>query len=85
LTILTGHRSAPGTGPAYFKSLLDALVKAGLLVNDSGRWCELGPVTFDRRPPRQTAVILQDQAGQGRGRQPAHFGRRRSGEPASLR
>lgn len=27
------------------KVLLDALVRAGVLVDDSARWCELGPVT----------------------------------------
>ena len=47
---------------ALWKSLLDALVRCGLLVDDGAAWCELGPVTFDRGPRRRTVVVLEDLA-----------------------
>lgn len=33
---------------AYHKSLLDALVKAEMLVDDNSNWAELSPVEFER-------------------------------------
>jgi hypothetical protein len=48
---------------AYHKSLLDGLKRAGLIVNDSPDWVEIGPVSFDpTRKPGQfaTTVILED-------------------------
>lgn len=41
------------------KVTLDALVLAGLLVDDSGRWCELGEVLVLRGRP-ETVVWLTD-------------------------
>ena len=45
---------------APWKSLLDALTGAGLLVDDSPRWCELGTVEFIRGPARRTEIFLED-------------------------
>lgn len=44
---------------SLWKSLLDALVEAGLLVNDSARWVELGTIKWDRGE-RQTTVSLEN-------------------------
>lgn len=50
----------PAADPdARWKHLLDALVRAGLLVDDSPKWCELGSVETVRGP-RQTVVTLED-------------------------
>lgn len=47
---------------AMHKSLLDALVKTGLLVDDHPKWCELGPWSSERGERRQTMVMLEDVA-----------------------
>lgn len=45
---------------AYLKSFLDALVKAGLLVDDSREWMELTfPPTY-LKGPKQTTITLED-------------------------
>lgn len=50
----------PAADPdARWKHLLDALVNAGLLVDDSPKWCELGSVETVRGP-RQTVITLED-------------------------
>jgi hypothetical protein len=41
------------------KSTLDALVHAGLLVDDAPAWCELGAVEVCRGP-RGTTIVLED-------------------------
>lgn len=55
-----------GTFPddtAPLKSLWDALVKAGLLVDDSREWLEMvWPPTFVRGP-RSTTIVLEDIEG----------------------
>ena len=45
---------------AYWKSLLDGLVKCGLLVNDSARWCQNGFVEFARGERLASFIILED-------------------------
>jgi hypothetical protein len=42
------------------KSLLDSLVWARALRDDSARWCRLGPVTFERGKVLSTTIILED-------------------------
>lgn len=53
LTMQKGQRA--GDPDAYWKSLLDALVNACLLVNDSRKWAELAPVEFIRPRSRMPA------------------------------
>jgi hypothetical protein len=45
---------------APLRSLLDALVSAGLLVGDSPRWCELAGVRYVRSAERRTVVTLEE-------------------------
>jgi Holliday junction resolvase RusA-like endonuclease len=46
---------------AFFKSLCDALVHAGMLVDDNRQHVELAPVTFSRDPKSWGTVIrLED-------------------------
>lgn len=45
---------------AFWKSLLDALTAAGLLVDDGPEWCELAPVQYGRPPEPFTAITLED-------------------------
>jgi len=48
LTIGLGYRQRGGDPDSYNKSLLDALVVCGLLVNDSKEWVEIAPVKYER-------------------------------------
>lgn len=43
-----------------WKAVLDALVKCGLLIDDSREWCHLGAVENKRGKDRQTVVVLED-------------------------
>ena len=55
--------TAPGRLPDpdnLLKSLLDALVHAKLLVDDSAAWVELGEVRVERGGHRKTVVTLED-------------------------
>lgn len=55
--------TAPGRLPDpdnLLKSLLDALVHAKLLVDDSAAWCELAAVKVERGPVRKTVMQLED-------------------------
>lgn len=46
---------------APWKSLLDALVQCGLLVDDSREWCEtVNPPTYRRARKRSTVITLED-------------------------
>lgn len=45
---------------AWWKSTLDALVGAGLLVDDSPSWCVPGRVDYRRRDRIRTAIVLTD-------------------------
>jgi Holliday junction resolvase RusA-like endonuclease len=44
---------------AIYKSLLDSLVHAGLLVDDSGVWCEPVPAVY-RAGEKMTTIYLED-------------------------
>jgi hypothetical protein len=59
LTIVLGRGQRGCDGDAPWKSLLDSLVSAGLLVDDAPAWCELAPVKF-RRGERGTEITLTD-------------------------
>lgn len=49
---------------AYWKSCLDALVKAKVLVNDSARWCDTGKVNYYKVHGEDdvwgTMILLED-------------------------
>lgn len=62
VTVLIGLKPQQrGADPdAYWKSLLDALVSAGLLVDDSPGWCELAALEYRRGEGYGTTVILDD-------------------------
>lgn len=45
---------------AYFKSVLDALVRCKLLRDDSATWCQLGDVEFERGYVKATEIELVD-------------------------
>ena len=53
-------RMKPVDPDAIWKSLLDALVAAGLLVDDSANWVELGPFTQVRGAMKATRITLED-------------------------
>jgi hypothetical protein len=57
--VITGTRADPD---GLLKSLLDGLVHAGLLVDDSSTWLELGHLEVSLSGPRQTTVVLEDLA-----------------------
>jgi Holliday junction resolvase RusA-like endonuclease len=62
LTLTMAPRQRRGDGDAYWKSLLDALVHCGLLVDDGPKWCELAPVRYVRGPAMATEIGLEDLA-----------------------
>lgn len=62
LITLAPRQRAPDPD-SLWKSTLDALVRCGLLLDDDRFGVELGPVTFDRGPARQTAITLEDVPG----------------------
>ncbi len=43
-----------------FKSLLDALTHAEMLVDDNPKWCELGTVSYSRGERLSTIIVLED-------------------------
>lgn len=60
VTIVLGPRMRGGDVDAYWKSLLDALVHCGLLIDDRAAYVELTPVKFDRGQEKSTVVGLED-------------------------
>ncbi len=60
LCIVLGPRQRGCDVDAYHASLLDAMKHAGLIVDDSPRWCEITPVTFARGVPHSTIVTFED-------------------------
>ena len=60
LEITLGPRQRASDPDAYWKSLLDALVQAGLLIDDTRQHVELGSVEFNRGPEHQTVILLED-------------------------
>ena len=60
LTITLAPRQRAGDPDAYWKSILDALVHAGMLVDDNRQYVRIGPVTFERGAERATLIELVD-------------------------
>lgn len=58
ITLKKGQRA--GDPDAYWKSLLDALVACGALVDDNRQWCEVTPVQFIRGERMATKITLED-------------------------
>lgn len=63
LRIVLAPRQRGGDPTNYWKSLLDALVACGQLVDDSGRWCEAMPPRIERGERKRTEIILEDMEG----------------------
>lgn len=59
LTIYLGKGQRGCDPDAYWKSTLDALVHAGLLKDDSPKYCELMPVRYDRHDDRQKETVIE--------------------------
>lgn len=57
--VLTG-RERPCDPDNAWKSVLDALVKCGMLVDDSNAWCEITTPTYDRALKGSTTITLED-------------------------
>ena len=60
LDIMLGKHRRLSDPDAHWKSLLDALVHASLLVNDNPAGVELGPVTITKGPRTCTTITLED-------------------------
>jgi hypothetical protein len=45
---------------SMWKATLDGLVSAGLIVDDSARWCAIGDLSFGRGEATSTRIILED-------------------------
>lgn len=61
LVITLTARMRQADPDAYWKSLLDALVRARLLVNDTATFVELGSVTYaPERGRLSTTIVLED-------------------------
>lgn len=60
LAITLGPRQRGGDKDAYWKSTLDALVRAGLLTDDNRQGVELAPVAYDRGPAPRSTITLTD-------------------------
>ncbi|MBY0527335.1 MAG: hypothetical protein K2R98_28320 [Gemmataceae bacterium] len=60
LVVTLSRRQKRGDDDNWWKSLLDALVAAGQLVDDSPDWLERGSVAFQRGDPPATRIILED-------------------------
>ncbi len=61
LEIILGKGQRGCDPDAYWKSLCDALVHAGMLKDDSAKWVELAPVVFSRGT-MGSKITLEDMA-----------------------
>jgi hypothetical protein len=64
LEIVLGPGQRGADPDAFWKSSLDALVRAGLLVDDRKECVELAPVTFSRGERKATVITLTDLEGE---------------------
>lgn len=60
LLITLAPRQRAGDVDAFWKSTLDALKRAGLIIDDNRQWCELAPVEFARGGAKATTITLED-------------------------
>ncbi len=60
LRIVLGPRQRGGDVDCYWKTTLDALKHAGLIVDDGRAWVELMPVEYSRDNGRATWITLED-------------------------
>ncbi len=60
LKITLGPKQRAADPDAYWKSVLDGLVKARMLVNDDRLYCRLGSVEFERGDERATMISLRE-------------------------
>lgn len=63
LTIVLGPRQRGGDPDAYWKSTLDALARAGLILDDNRQGVELASVAYERGTRKATVIGLTDVAG----------------------
>lgn len=64
LEIVLGKGQRKHDPDAFFKSLLDALVKAELLVDDSDRWVVCDPVVYSRGREWGSRIVLVEMGGE---------------------
>lgn len=60
LVIQLGPRQKGGDPDSYWKTVLDALVACGALVNDNKEGVELLPVEYTRGATRATIILLEE-------------------------
>jgi len=60
ITIVLGKGQRAGDRDAYFKSTLDSLKNAGMIVDDSRQWIDLEPIAFERAAEMATRIELED-------------------------
>jgi hypothetical protein len=81
LCITLSARQRAGDPDAYWKSVLDGLVAARLLIDDNRQHAQLGTVEFLRGDARQTTIILEELTGGESGAEPRRNGRVTSPRP----
>ncbi len=60
LLITLGPRQKGADPDSYWKSLLDALVKAKMLIDDNRQYVQCKTPEFERGPERATTITLRD-------------------------
>lgn len=62
VSLIIRHRKGvkPVDPDSYWKVIADALVKCGLLKDDSGEWMESGSVSYEVAKEKGLVVVLED-------------------------
>ncbi len=60
LTIRLTYRQRRADPDAWWKVVLDALVKAKLLKDDNPKWCVLAPVEYERGTVSGSVIVLEE-------------------------
>jgi len=58
LKLILRPRQRAGDADAYWKVLLDGLVRCGMLVDDSRTWCEVTPVEYERGTAKTWGTVI---------------------------